>query len=502
MSDIDLSQVPKDDLEALMRGDLENITKETLGILLGEQPKAMSAPRLDIPGQMPSEFLESLAQVADRDGGEDSAGGQVLRGLAFSAGQYERGFLQLGATPQGKLALAQMEEKARADFAEIDAGLGPEDIPQLMVLGASMLIPGGGPVQGLAAGGRFIRAMKNIPKSWGPYAAIAGITEFFKGRAPDESRAGSAATAAGVTALGGVAGNKVSKVLNNLTNSFSNSGAYKTMAALMGTQVGPKEMRRIFREGISRKFARSLTGKSKDHLNNPLYRAFLRQGGQEDARMIREAAKAQASTVSRPGPQAEDIDEFLEFFPKLVKGTRPGKAAKEMGMDLKAVRGEAETMMGLLQENAIRTNSDGTAYVDIGILRSNFSAIKKSDMYTKIFSPAKQKQLNNMIEAYSKAAMSRGKGRGDVRKIFQEAQNAIKGERSEGMKAAEEFFNSLMPRSATPKVGAITAVGTWMVANEVEPGEVADHIHQEGWLGFMDLVDSWTLTQEEMAKEE
>ena len=489
------------DLDALFAGELESLSNEGLDLLsnlddtqlnrlLGREPAAPAEPARDLSeGLSPSEYLGSLAGAIEAEGGPYSeAGGKFMRGLEYDVGRYERGLGQLGATPAEKKALALLEEKARKDFEAIDAGIGAEDIPQAMMVLGSLLVPGGNLVQGTVGASKLITGLKNIPKTWGVPAVLAGVTEFFKGRTLDESRGGEALQAAGLTAAGGIAGHQVSRLLSN---AFSTTGAGKSSAALLGASVGTAMSKRIFREGLIRRWAGAVTGRQKrDPMDSPMARSYLRRGGQEDARLLREQAGVEAKVAARPGVGAEDVEGFLDTFPQILKAVRPTKAAKEAGLTTKDLREEAQTMFSMIQENAIKTNTDGTSFIDVGTLRQNWAQLQKADNFGTVFSKPKQKQLASLIENYSRAAMTAQKNVGSAAAPYAKARAILQGERVAGRKDVEEYFAGMMGRPASPKYANTIAVATWMAQNEVDPAELADFQAVEGWLGNLELFET------------
>jgi len=488
-----LDSLSDDDLDALLAGNVDTISSEGLDVLLQLDENTFSAltgqqapepaRAFDVPGLLPSEFMSSLAEL-DQGSGQ----GDMLRGLAFESGRTERGIAQLGGTPEEKKALAQAEAKARQEFAAVDEGIGLEDAGELAFILGSLAIPGGAPVQVAAKGSKIAAFFKQLPVNWGGAAILAGLTEGLKGRTEDESVGGEALKTAGISAAGGVVGSKVGGLL---INPWKFTGAGKGLAATLGATVGARDSKRIFREGIFRRMARAVTGKQRDPLTDPVPRALLRQGGQEEQRLIRAGAQAEAEVASKQGVDVEDINGFLDTFPAIIKSIRPTKASKEAGLETTAaVRGEAQTMFALLQQNAIKTNSDGTAFIDVGTLRTNLASIMESPKFETVFSKPKQKQLTELVENYSRAALASGKDQGRVSEIFEKAAAHAQGERVKGLEAVEEYLASMMGRTPDPKFGHVTATAAWMAQNELDPGAMTEHLTSDGWLGQLELFET------------
>ena len=414
--------------------------------------------------------------------------GDVFRGLAFEVGRLERGIKQLATDdPAEKKALAIAEEKARSEFAEVDEGIGLEDAGELAFVLGSLAIPGGAPVQTAARGAKIASFMKSLPTNWGGAAILAGLKEFVSGKTADESPGGEALKAATIVGAGGAVGSKIAGLV---INPWTTTGASKGLAATLGATVGARDSKRIFREGIFRRFARALTGKVKDPRTDPVPRALLRRGGQEDSRLVRDAAKAEAAVAAKSGVDAGDINGFLDTFPAIIKGIRPLKAAKEAGKTTADVRDEARTMFALLQNGVIRTSDDGSAVIDVGLLRGNFDELASNPKFSEVFSKPKQKQLEELVDSYSRAALTQGKDQAGISGIFQKAQDHIQGERVQGLEDVETYLRNMTGKTPSSKYGLTTAMATWMAQNELDPAAMAQHFTSEGWLGQLELFET------------
>lgn len=415
-------------------------------------------------------------------------GSRALAGVGAGIESAKRGIKQLVGTPQEAQAVAQVEQAARDQWEEFDEGLGPEDVGEVAFFLGSLALPGGAPTQAAATGGKVINAVKNLPKTWAPWAAMAGLAEFVTGKTEDEVRGVEALQAAGLTAAGGVVGNKLGGLV---ANKFAGTGAGGTLAATLGAVAGPRLSRRIFAEGIFRRMSRALTGKQAVATSDPLERALLRQGGQEDARIIRDAAKVAGTVAARPGITDETIGNFLDEFPKIVKSIRQTKASKEAGLGLKELRNEANTMLDLLQQKALKTDPQtGVAVIDVAELKKAYGQMRKNKKFSTIFSGPKQKQMDAMVDSYVKAATTANKNVADVAKPFETALNSLDNRRTQGLKETEEYLASRLGRKPDPRFGTATAVGTWMLGNDISPDQIRQAFVEEGWASQLGLFET------------
>lgn len=235
--------------------------------------------------------------------------------------------------------------------------------------------------------------------------------------------------------------------------------------------------------------SRALTGK-QSVASDPVERALLRRGGQEDSRLAREAAKATATVAARPGITDQTIGDFLDEFPRIVKSIRPTKAAKEAGLSTKDLRNEANTMLDLLQQNSLRTNPDGTAFLDVASLRNALGEMKKNPKFETVFSGPKRKQIDELVESYVRAATTANKNVADVAKPFEDAAAFVQGERRAGLKEVEEYLAQRLGRKPDPRFGTAGAVGTWMLANDIDPEQIRQGFVEEGWASQLGLFES------------
>lgn len=417
----------------------------------------------------------------------DSALSRGLAGVGSGIASVKRGIQQLTGSPAEAQAVARVEEAAREQWEEFDEGLGAEDAGEVAFFLGSLAVPGGGAAQSVAQGAKVLSTVKSLPQSWKAWAAMAGLAEFVTGKTENEVRGTEALKSAGLSLAGGAIGNKLGGLV---ANRFTGTGAGGTLAATLGAVAGPRQSRRIFAEGIFRRMSRALTGKQSIAASDPVERALLRRGGQEDSRLAREAAKAQATVASRPGMTDETVGNFLDEFPAIVKSIRPTKAAKEAGLGTKDLRNEANTMLDLLQNNSLKTNTDGTAFIDVAALKAALGDMKKNPKYETVFSGPKRKAIDEMVESYIKAATTANKNIADVARPFEDAAKFVQGERSAGLKDVEEYLASRLGRKPDPKFGTAGAVGTWMLSNDISPDQIRQAWAEEGWASQLGLFET------------